>query len=78
MQLPILEPRRKDILYVKWRNAHALATLFTIVFRRVTHEVRNGENKNILLENALEAYRIEIVKDFRLIEFWQIMRQCLE
>nr|KAJ0192177.1 hypothetical protein LSAT_V11C800435620 [Lactuca sativa] len=67
-----LQPQRKYILYAKWRNAHTLATRFTIVFRRVMHDAENGENENILLQNALEAYHVETCKDFKLVEFWQI------
>ena len=61
--------RGKDIVYAKWRNTHALATQFTIVFCRVMHEVENGENENTLLEKALEAHRFETDKYFKLVEF---------
>nr|KAJ0186811.1 hypothetical protein LSAT_V11C900496280 [Lactuca sativa] len=64
-----LQPRRKDLLYTKLRNEHAIATRFIIVFRRVMHDAENGENKNTLLENALKAYRVKTTKDFKLDGF---------
>lgn len=69
-------PRCKEEMYSNWRRANALALRFNNVFHRFMHETENDENENTLLHSALQAYRAENNNDFKLVECWQIVRQC--